>query len=148
LDTVINFDLPQVAEDYVHRIGRTGRAGAGGSAISLVSRDEAKQLRDIEKLIKQKIPVADAAKIDPMLARPVKALSELFLSGTKPRTNKKSSSGSVRKRSGTNDSTKKKSSGIRKKSTSINDNKAKDHNEKVVNQKPRRRRNSKPSSIV
>lgn len=55
LPHVVNFDLPHVAEDYVHRIGRTGRAGASGQAISLVSADEAKQLADIEKLIKQKL---------------------------------------------------------------------------------------------
>ena len=55
LSLVINFDLPHVAEDYVHRIGRTGRAGASGQAISLVARDEKKQLRAIETLIKQKI---------------------------------------------------------------------------------------------
>jgi ATP-dependent RNA helicase RhlE len=51
LPHVINFDLPNVPEDYVHRIGRTGRAGAEGEAISLVSADEIKQLRDIERLI-------------------------------------------------------------------------------------------------
>ena len=55
LPLVVNFDLPQVAEDYVHRIGRTGRAGAGGQAISLVCADEIGQLRDIEKLIKRRI---------------------------------------------------------------------------------------------
>jgi ATP-dependent RNA helicase RhlE len=55
LATVINFDLPHVAEDYVHRIGRTGRAGAIGQAVSLVSSDERKQLKDIERLIKQSI---------------------------------------------------------------------------------------------
>ena len=55
LPQVINFDLPNVPEDYVHRIGRTGRAGSTGQAISLVSADEAKQLRDIERLIKQKL---------------------------------------------------------------------------------------------
>ena len=54
LPQVVNFDLPQVPEDYVHRIGRTGRAGASGRAISLVCADEAKQLIDIEKLIKRK----------------------------------------------------------------------------------------------
>lgn len=53
LPYVVNYDLPQVAEDYVHRIGRTGRAGASGYAISLVSVDEKKQLVDIEKLTKQ-----------------------------------------------------------------------------------------------
>ncbi len=51
LALVINYDLPHVPEDYVHRIGRTGRAGASGQAISFVSSDEKKQLRGIEKLI-------------------------------------------------------------------------------------------------
>ncbi|MBX2883739.1 MAG: DEAD/DEAH box helicase [Granulosicoccus sp.] len=51
LPQVVNFDLPNVPEDYVHRIGRTGRAGASGTAISLVCADEFKQLADIEKLI-------------------------------------------------------------------------------------------------
>ncbi|MCP3689993.1 MAG: DEAD/DEAH box helicase [Gammaproteobacteria bacterium] len=55
LPHVVNFDLPNVAEDYVHRIGRTGRAGAKGHAVSLVSADEIKQLRDIENLIRQLI---------------------------------------------------------------------------------------------
>ena len=55
LTLVVNFDLPHVPEDYVHRIGRTGRAGASGKAISLVSSDEKKQLRAIERLIKRKI---------------------------------------------------------------------------------------------
>lgn len=64
LESVINFDLPHVPEDYVHRIGRTGRAGASGLAISLVSSDERKQLRDIERLIKQKIPTADMSEFD------------------------------------------------------------------------------------
>ena len=55
LPLVINFDLPNVPEDYVHRIGRTGRAGARGQAVSLVSSAEKKQLRDIERLTKRKI---------------------------------------------------------------------------------------------
>jgi len=53
LPQVVNFDLPNVAEDYVHRIGRTGRAGANGQAVSLVSADEFEQLSGIERLIKQ-----------------------------------------------------------------------------------------------
>ncbi|MEE9445915.1 MAG: helicase-related protein, partial [Cocleimonas sp.] len=53
LPQVVNFDLPNVPEDYVHRIGRTGRAGSDGHAVSLVSADEVKQLSDIEHLIKQ-----------------------------------------------------------------------------------------------
>ncbi len=56
LPHVINFELPQVAEDYVHRIGRTGRAGHRGHAISLVCEEESGQLRDIERLIKREIP--------------------------------------------------------------------------------------------
>jgi ATP-dependent RNA helicase RhlE len=56
LPQVVNFDLPNVAEDYVHRIGRTGRAGAIGQAISLVSIDEKQLLTGIEKLIRQVLP--------------------------------------------------------------------------------------------
>lgn len=56
LSHVVNFELPQVPEDYVHRIGRTGRAGNSGQAISLVCIDEAKLLKDIERLLKKPIP--------------------------------------------------------------------------------------------
>jgi ATP-dependent RNA helicase RhlE len=56
LPHVVNFELPNVPEDYVHRIGRTGRAGAQGEAISLVCMDEEGFLADIEKLIKRSIP--------------------------------------------------------------------------------------------
>ncbi len=56
LPHVVNFDLPNVPEDYVHRIGRTGRAGGSGSALSLVCAEESKLLRDIQKFTKQSIP--------------------------------------------------------------------------------------------
>ena len=56
LPHVVNFDLPNVPEDYVHRIGRTGRAGGSGSALSLVCAEETKLLRDIQKFTKQSIP--------------------------------------------------------------------------------------------
>lgn len=56
LSLVVNFDLPNVPETYVHRIGRTGRASASGIAISFCDRDERPYLRDIEKLIKQEVP--------------------------------------------------------------------------------------------
>jgi ATP-dependent RNA helicase RhlE len=56
LPHVVNYDLPNVPEDYIHRIGRTGRAGADGEAISLVCVDERAFLRDIERLIKRTIP--------------------------------------------------------------------------------------------
>ena len=60
LPHVVNYDLPQVPEDYIHRIGRTGRAGALGAAISLVSPEESSQLAEIEKLLKRKLPrIAD-----------------------------------------------------------------------------------------
>ena len=60
LPQVVNFELPSVAEDYVHRIGRTGRAGAAGHAISLVDREEVKLLTAIERLIKRQIERAEA----------------------------------------------------------------------------------------
>ena len=58
LPHVVNFELPHVPEDYVHRIGRTGRAGSRGQAVSLVSRDERDRLRAIEKMLGRQIPVA------------------------------------------------------------------------------------------
>jgi ATP-dependent RNA helicase RhlE len=65
LPMVINFDLPMVAEDYVHRIGRTGRAGIEGVAVSLVSHEEAGLLRDIRTLLKDDIEVSDIAGYAP-----------------------------------------------------------------------------------
>ena len=65
LPQVVNFDLPNVPEDYVHRIGRTARAGSSGNAVSLVSADEIKQLSDIERLIKSKIPREDVEGFEP-----------------------------------------------------------------------------------
>ena len=56
---VVNFDLPNEPEAYIHRIGRTGRAGAMGNAVSFCSPEEREFLRDIEKLIQQTIPVSD-----------------------------------------------------------------------------------------
>lgn len=65
LPCVVNFDLPQVAEDYVHRIGRTGRAGASGLAVSLVSADEINQLHAIERLIKRKLDRIEIEDFEP-----------------------------------------------------------------------------------
>ena len=56
LPHVVNYELPHVAEDYVHRIGRTGRAGIEGEALSLVCVDESRLLKDIEKLLKRSLP--------------------------------------------------------------------------------------------
>ncbi|TXH04318.1 MAG: DEAD/DEAH box helicase [Nevskiaceae bacterium] len=65
LPHVVNYELPNVPEDYVHRIGRTGRAGASGEAISLVSGDERGELKDIERLLKKPIPVFEVEGYTP-----------------------------------------------------------------------------------
>ncbi|MFV5696357.1 DEAD/DEAH box helicase [Flavobacterium sp. LB3P122] len=65
LPHVINFELPNIPEDYVHRIGRTGRAGASGEAISLFSPDETVFLRDIEKLVGLKLPKENIKGFEP-----------------------------------------------------------------------------------
>ncbi len=76
LPHVINFELPNIAEDYVHRIGRTGRAGANGEAISLVSSDELEYVRSIEKLLGDKLKMEiiqdfEPSKITPDNEKPV-----------------------------------------------------------------------------
>jgi len=91
LPHVINFELPNVPEDYVHRIGRTGRAGNEGEAISLVCVDELKLLADIEKLLKRDIPrkVIPGYEVDPSIkAEPVQK------GRNNKQTNRRSSSGS------------------------------------------------------
>jgi ATP-dependent RNA helicase RhlE len=65
LPHVVNFELPNVPEDYVHRIGRTGRAGKEGEALSLVCVDERDYLRDIERLLKREIPKVAVAGFEP-----------------------------------------------------------------------------------
>ncbi|MGH2407924.1 MAG: DEAD/DEAH box helicase [Candidatus Limnocylindrales bacterium] len=65
LPHVVNFELPMVTEDYLHRIGRTGRAGIDGQAISLVCVDEAKLLHDIERLLGRAIPSETVAGFEP-----------------------------------------------------------------------------------
>ena len=79
LPHVVNYDLPNVSEDYVHRIGRTGRAGSNGVAVSLVCVDEHQMLRDIEKLIKQKLPQEVIAGFEPdpnAVAQPIQLRSQ------------------------------------------------------------------------
>lgn len=72
MSQVINFDVPTVAKDYVHRIGRTGRAGDKGKAISLVSADEFRLLQDIEKLLNQKIERVEISGFEPEHVVPLK----------------------------------------------------------------------------
>ena len=69
LPLVVNYELPHVPEDYIHRIGRTGRAGATGEAISFVAPDEEKYLADIERLLKKKVEVVSAEGFDLATAR-------------------------------------------------------------------------------
>jgi len=76
LQYVVNMELPNVPEDYVHRIGRTGRAGASGRAISLVSADEADQLAGIERLTRLQIDREEVAGFAPQLAVPRAARGE------------------------------------------------------------------------
>lgn len=104
LPMVINYEIPTAPEDYVHRIGRTGRAGASGIAISLVSPEEEKYLKEIEKLIKRDIPKETAAatnampsprnvkahsgknKIDDWFSRPYEPANDAPVRQAQPRT--------------------------------------------------------------
>ena len=72
LPQVVNFELPNVPEDYVHRIGRTGRAGESGHALSLVSADEGKMLAGIERLIKKQLPRKSVEGFEPQNNLPLK----------------------------------------------------------------------------
>ncbi|ORE41898.1 DEAD/DEAH box helicase [Pseudomonas aeruginosa] len=76
LPHVVNYELPNVEEDYVHRIGRTGRAGRSGEAISLVAPDEEKLLKAIEKMTRQRIPDGDTQGFDPEVVLPEVAQPE------------------------------------------------------------------------
>lgn len=83
LPNVINYDLPHVPEDYVHRIGRTGRAGATGHAVSFVTNEDAKQLKDIQNLIGQHINVMEVEGLS------AKAMSLAPIKAPKPKRPKK-----------------------------------------------------------
>jgi len=94
LPHVVNFELPNISEDYIHRIGRTGRAGNEGAAVSLVCVDEKKLLRDIERLLNRKITVEEVAGYEPdpkIAAEPIKN-GRGQRSFTKPKNNRNSRS--------------------------------------------------------
>jgi len=73
LPLVVNYELPYVPEDYIHRIGRTGRAGASGEAISFVAPEEEKYLADIERLLKKSVQILSADGFDPSAVRTERA---------------------------------------------------------------------------
>ena len=85
LPHVVNFDLPSVPEDYIHRIGRTGRAGATGQAVSLVSADEITQLRDIERLLRQLLTRKLVEGYEPVHELPESSLSNRPIRAKKPK---------------------------------------------------------------
>ncbi len=85
LPQVVNFDLPNVPEDYVHRIGRTGRAGASGHAVSLVSADEFQQLVDIERLIKSLLGREMVEGFEPVHSLPESRLDRRPIKPSKPK---------------------------------------------------------------
>ncbi len=96
LPHVVNFELPHIAADYVHRIGRTGRAGHAGEAISLVCVDELKLLQQIEYLIKQSLPkvFVEGFEVDPSIkAEPIRQGG-----GGRQRQNKRSGTNAPKKR--------------------------------------------------
>lgn len=103
LPHVINFEIPNISEDYVHRIGRTGRAGANGEAISLVSADETTFLRDIEKLIGMKLPVEILEGFEPdpnASTAPIKPGQNRQPRNNKPKGEKSKSRGNTNSNSG------------------------------------------------
>ncbi|MFQ3325214.1 MAG: ATP-dependent RNA helicase RhlE [Pseudomonadales bacterium] len=85
LPQVVNFDLPSVPEDYVHRIGRTGRAGSTGHAVSLVSADEFKQLSDIERLTGKLLEREIVEGFEPMSKLPESRLNTAPFKAKKPK---------------------------------------------------------------
>ena len=87
LEFVINYEIPNISETYVHRIGRTGRAGATGTAISFCDAEEKEYLRDIEKLIAKKIQVIDNHPFPLIDDYPVKVPKQQRGSHNRPRTN-------------------------------------------------------------
>ena len=91
LPRVVNFDLPYVAEDYVHRIGRTGRAGEQGCALSLVSADEVAQLQKIEKLIKRNLRREEIEGFEPEHRLPTKPVKTAGKRPAKRKSPKKNS---------------------------------------------------------
>ncbi len=104
LPHVINFEIPNISEDYVHRIGRTGRAGASGEALSLVSADETSYLKSIEKLVGIKIPTEVIEGFEPDPNASTEPLKRGQRQGKNNSRHKKKSSNNHTKRTNTKSS--------------------------------------------
>ena len=88
LEFVINYEIPNISETYVHRIGRTGRAGANGTAISFCDAEEKAYLKDIEKLILKKLQVIDGHPFPLIDDNPVKQPKQQHGAHNRPRHTK------------------------------------------------------------
>ena len=118
LPQVVNFDLPNVADDYIHRIGRSGRAGAAGEAHSLVSADEVDCLSGIERLIRQSLPRQEVEGFEPEHQLPERSAPARRPSGSnKPR---RARSGSGQRPAGGNGDGRHRSGGRRRQSATGN----------------------------
>jgi len=120
LPQVVNYDLPYLPEDYIHRIGRTARAGQEGRAISLVSADEVKMLRSIEKLLKFTLPRNEIEGFEP--TQEFKVASPKPKSSRRKKPNKKRSDYSSKKKNWGNMSQQKKSKKRKKYNKNSSDN--------------------------
>ena len=100
LEYVINYEIPNIPETYVHRIGRTGRAGAEGTAISFCDAEEKVYLKDIEKLISKRIRVVDDHPYPLLNNNPVKAPKQQRVAHNRPKPNPPKSNNSPNRRRG------------------------------------------------
>ncbi len=101
IELVVNYDLPDCADDYVHRIGRTGRAGETGHAVSFATPDQASDVRDIEKSIRTDLPISENSPLQlNRLAPPARKGNARRGNGGAPRPNSSGRAGSYRGGSG------------------------------------------------
>ena len=141
LPHVVNFDLPHVPEDYVHRIGRTGRAGASGEAVSLVCADEFKQLADIECLIQKLLPRKIIEEFEPVNELPESRLRPV--KNKKPKKPKKPKADHQDGQSSGENSRGHKPSSKNKKHTGSNNTKS-----QQPGKRPRRRNNNRNKPVT
>lgn len=147
LPQVVNFDLPNVSEDYVHRIGRTGRAGETGNAYSLVCADEAKELFSIERLIGKLLPRHELEGFKPVHELPESKLDTRPIKAKKPKKPKKPKQGQPDNRASTDKpAAQGKSDGNTKKKPRKFNFKRNTNKEQPANNKPRKPRPNRSRS--